>query len=252
MKIILYLFLLVLTCCQIKNSPTDIEGLTDTIQTNYNPQINKIDSTALIQIKTNDTIFLGFRIGMDHHEYEKHKQNLLQTNKLKNSPNGLIYQIIVNENEALSILDSEEKYPKKNWIGIGLVVPEFFEDKLISISIKFLKTNGNNTYSYFAPMLNKKYYESSPKLYNVFDVEEKLDTLQVGNSITSNIRQKWTHGDINISLYLEKVRRKIGENNIVQIDDVILKYWSENYYSLKKEKGINEEVVEYKELQNDL
>jgi hypothetical protein len=51
---------------------------------------------------------------MTHSEFEKHKQELIRSNKLKSGANGLTYQIQVDENQGLSLFVSKEDDILKN------------------------------------------------------------------------------------------------------------------------------------------
>lgn len=253
MRHILYFFALLILSCQQKNNQPKKSGLTDTLQ---NPSIiepNPQDTSTAFVGNIKDTIFLGFRTGMTRSEFEKHKQELIRSNKLKSSGNGLTYQIKVDENQGLSLFTSkEDDIPKKIWTGSGDVIPEFLDDKLISITLNFLNTKGSNVYSYFETNLNHKYYKSNPDPRNFFANNKQIDTLQVGNTVNWFISNKWTLGDINISLRYDHESLKISDKKIKATDDVVLKYWSEMYYSLKQDEKTDEAIQERIKMQDDL
>jgi hypothetical protein len=239
--------------CQTKRNQTDSESLTDTLQTSDIAQPNQNDTSIGVRPDTKDTIFLGFRIGMTRPDFEKHKQELIRNGKLKSAGNDLTYQIKVNENESLAIFASkEDDIPKKIWTGSGMVVPEFLDDKLISITLKFLNTKGNNVYSFFETNLNNKYYNSTANPQNYFKNNKKIDTLQVGNSVSWFITNKWSIGDISISLRFDRKAFKAAANKTKNTDDVILKYLSEYYYTLKQDKKADDESKERTKVQDDL
>jgi hypothetical protein len=191
---------------------------------------------------------------MNRHEFEKHKEDLLQKKKLKISSKGLVYQIEVNENafQEAFLGSPEHNVSKKVWSGNGVVLPEFFHDKLMSIEIRFLNTNGNNVYSFLSASLDKKYYKSTPKIYNIFDNDKKTDTLSIGNSLDAYVHNQWTIGDINISLRFDYEIFKVSDNDVKKTDDVTLKYWSEYYYNRKQGERANAERKKSDDVQIDL
>jgi hypothetical protein len=252
-----YVLIFFIVSCQNQGDPSKNYKSIDTAQTNSSkfedPISNQPGKIVSAQKNPSDTIFLGFRLGMSHSEFNKHKQELLQRKKLKNSNNDLIYQIEDESTDPLSILqDKEDDTPKTKWTAKGVVTPEFFDDKLISITIKFLKSAGSNVYWFLVPKLDEKYYKSTPQTHNVFDIDKKLDTMEVGKSISSHIQNNWTAGDVNISVRFDHKNYKLAKNKLKQIDDVVLKYWSEYYYSQKADIKKNEGLKRNKESQNDL
>ena len=252
MKQLLYLLTFFITSCQLTTNQTIAKEQPDTLQTSTIPEVITQDTSKIILEKTNDTIFLGFRIGMTRSEFERHKQILIRNKKLKFTGNVLTYQINVDENEGFSIFASkEDDIPKKIWTGNGTLVPEFLDEKLISITLKFLGTKGSNVYSFFQTNLNNKYYSSPPDANNFFDNNKKVDTLQAGNFVRWFITNKWTIDDINISLRFNHETFMLPDKNAKVTDDVVLKYWSEYYNKLKRDKKANEESKERNKVQSD-
>jgi hypothetical protein len=254
MRYIFYCFIILSSCQSKNNLPNYIENhvVSDTgvlVIDSLNPV--GTDSPS-VHKPINNRIFLGFRIGMTRFEYEKHKEELVQKRKLKVSDNGLVYQIKIDISNRNPF--SFDNVPEKIWTGNGIVIPEFFDNKLISITIKFLNTKGFNVFWFFNLKLDEKYYKSTPQLYNLFVKEDEIpDTLQVGNSIYSNIKNNWQiNGINNISLRIDIETLKVSDSKFKKRESVFLKYWSEYYYDQRKNKKVKEEKKEVNEAINDL
>lgn len=137
MRYCLYFFIFILSSCQPKREASHNSTTTDTTQAIIEDSIPvSIDSSVLNNHSLSDTIFLGFRIGMTLDEFDKHKQKLLLKKKLKLSSRGLLYQIEGN----LGGFFFGHELPDSIWTANGVVFPEFFQDTLLSIEIRFLNT----------------------------------------------------------------------------------------------------------------
>jgi len=194
-----------------------------------------------------DTIFLGFRIGMTTHEFDKHKQMLLLKKKLKPSSKGLLYQI----EYSLGGSFFGHELTDSIWTENGVVLPEFFQDTLTSIEIRFLNINSHIYYN-LLPKLDQKYYESKKEFANFFGTNKQTDTLSIGNSINASVSNKWSIGDINISLRCEYVMHKIADKKVKRTENVILKYSSGYYYNRKQDKKADGERKRYDDVIKDL
>ena len=141
--------------------------------------------------------------------------------------------------------------PDSIWTGNGVVLPEFFQDTLLSIEISFLNTT-HHVYYDLLPKLDMKYYKSTREFENYFESTKQTDTLSIGNSISACLSNKWSIGDISISLRCEYVTLKIADNKVKRTDNVVLKYFSEYYYNRKQAKKADSERKKYDDVINDL
>ncbi len=122
---------------------------------------------------------------------------------------------------------------------------------MASNKIEFINTDGE-VYGFFLPKLDEKYYKSTPKFDNIFENDKKIDSLAVGNSFNAFISNKWSVGDVNISLRWDYEITKTSDKKVKRRNDVILHYWSEYYYNQKQDEKANKGKKKTSEAQNDL
>lgn len=173
----LLLFFSVLACKDSKNFKADT---TKEFITN-----NEKTETVLNRFPYNDTIFLGFRLGMSESEFNSHLKDLVKSEKLKYSNNSIFYnlkfkrQVLENEDDFLDDFsqmitnEKEGEEPKEKVIELsydGILKPKFGDKKLYELTLTFKNTT--NLRSQFAlPYI----LESMVSKYGCFENNEIAD-----------------------------------------------------------------------------
>jgi hypothetical protein len=249
MKYCFFLLSISITSCQLKDANQIKKVSIDTGQA----KAIHIDSSIQINPAKNDTIFLAYRIGMTKSEFQVHTKELIRKKKLFASGMNFLYLIQYDESSSANIANEmfgHPAIPEQISTEKGYMEPEFFEEKLISISIIFKNTNGNNVWSFFFGHLCSKYPNKKMDVdkYTAADI----DTLSIGRSIDRYVKSTWITGDIQIILKMDRQSLKVSNKKFKDTDNVILKYWSTSSYETKSEKETIEQIKNSKQIQSDL
>lgn len=270
MKYLLYFLIMVLASCQPKRNRSENNKIADTSEINSTVINNSKDfqndsSFRRNKQVINDKIFLDFKIGMTKNEYQEKCKELINKRKLILSENQVLYKIIVDDitldqpfKNAITLdgkaNSSEENTPSKSWTLYGNVLPKFFEDTLIGISIEFknLKSKGSSVWNFFINELNAKYISDDQDFSEFIFTGKEDSTLKLGQSKSYYQKISWVNGDIKIFLRENVVLSKVSEKKVIDEDNVILVYKSTLWSDKQNAKLLIEGKKKENVIQNDL